>query len=282
MSLSGWCQPSPMIMPSEIDVPSTHIQIRPKEDEHVSTTCQTGTEQIIEGINKERTNLATDTPSRAHPRILYYPGGLRCGGGGTTEPFAVLGGGTDVDVSRFNSANCIYTMVTAQPASKPESNGGPTTTYDYTLTTTTGLAPAIVRTPEEAPTGLPSYRAQAELDTVLREKESQVLASRARQVRKSPVRSFIGINWNNVYIAATSTYINTTCEYVSDHAYFFVDNRNIAAMSPTWLPMARPSMQSTTLITTNSARRTMLTTTARWSSSLAGTYRRSFGILLFG
>ncbi|MGE5549259.1 MAG: hypothetical protein ACM3ZC_01850 [Bacteroidota bacterium] len=68
---------------------------------------------------------------------------------------------------------------------------------------------------------------------MLREKENQVLSDRARQVsRRSPHRSFIGLSWHNVFISATGHYINATCEYVSDHAYFFVDNRDIAAMGP--------------------------------------------------
>ncbi len=81
----------------------------------------------------------------------------------------------------------IYTMITAQPVSKPESNSSPLTTYPYTLTTTTGSSPNYIPF-NLFESGLPGSTnpiygpAQTEVDSFMRQKENQILASGARQL----------------------------------------------------------------------------------------------------
>lgn len=158
-----------------------------------------------------------------------------------------LGSGRTVDVSALNAASHTYTIVTVQPANKPESNDAPSTYYQYNLTATT-INPSLItpsfphRSPDagKAPyTGLPAYQGQAQVDRLMRKVENAALGRKIPQVsRQTAARApfvpmiDIGTIWNNVMIAITGNSISTTCRYVSEHAYFFVDNRNIAAIEP--------------------------------------------------
>lgn len=82
----------------------------------------------------------------------------------------------------------------------------------------------------------PYSKEQRELDTFLRNKENEVLGSKALQlpeyyakagiVKAPPYPINVGTTWNNVYIVLTGTTISTTCRYISNTAYFFVDNRD--------------------------------------------------------
>ena len=83
-------------------------------------------------------------------------------------------------------------------------------------------------------------QAQAQTDLFMRETENMLLSGRAPQVSKrppgidaaapSPIE--VGTAWTGVYIVINGTTINATCQYISDNAYFFVDDRDTAAMSP--------------------------------------------------
>jgi C1A family cysteine protease len=150
----------------------------------------------------------------------------------------------------------IYSILTAQPISKPQANSAPVTTYSYTLSSTGATAsysPNTNKTDSVEQSNwddigqqniekdllqksgkLPYGTAQINMDDIARKNENELLSTGYRQVSKAaegydpaaPVGPVIGTTWNNVYIVATGYRINTTCRYVSDHAYFFVDNRD--------------------------------------------------------
>jgi hypothetical protein len=163
----------------------------------------------------------------------------------STLPYEPLSA-TAADVSRFNGKT-IFTMVTGQPAAKPESNSGPSTLYNYVLDITASgspsLAPSVVADSTLndglfTPRGSSIYgQKQVEMDNKARASENQALASRAVQLNRkgidkaAPYPISVGTTWNSVYIATSGNSINTTCQYISTYAYFFVDNRDTAAMA---------------------------------------------------
>lgn len=173
-----------------------------------------------------------------------------CGGGGGgpqyDDPIVALGGGATKDISQLNGTS-IYTMVTPLLASKPEGNSyPPATLYSFVLTASAGrsLTDQIFNPAEHTRmNGQLSADQQAAHDLKMREAENRLLASRARQLsgrptdpdRAPPKTITVGTKWNdvNIYIAENElVQIDTTCRYVSDRAYFFVDDRNIDAMEP--------------------------------------------------
>ncbi|MBN2353075.1 MAG: fibronectin type III domain-containing protein [Spirochaetales bacterium] len=80
---------------------------------------------------------------------------------------------------------------------------------------------------------------QTDLDLRMRAAENQALAGGARQLNKTaagidkaaPSPISVGTVWSGVKIALTGHTIDATCQYITTRAYFFVDNRDTAAMS---------------------------------------------------
>jgi hypothetical protein len=157
---------------------------------------------------------------------------------------------TNIDISKLNSYSNQYTMISAQPSAKPESNSAPTTTYSFTLSSIAGsyIAPSISHFEFAQENILTSkntvYRSgQIICDNIMRQKENELLASGKPQLskksltgiyRSAPSSIIVGTPWNGVWIlnsATTMTTINTTCRAITTHAYFFIDNNDTAAMS---------------------------------------------------
>jgi hypothetical protein len=158
-----------------------------------------------------------------------------------------LSSGSTVTVSGLNSKANKYSILYAQPAAQPESNSGPSTHYSFDFNSVNGsyIAPAnsIASLKNErslASKDLVYSAAQIASDEKMRQSENEALASMEPQLSKipegmnpaPPASPVVGTTWNSVNISASSwVTINTTCRYVSSHAYFFVDNRDISAMS---------------------------------------------------
>ncbi len=181
--------------------------------------------------------------------VCAAPGGSSGGGGGDGE---VPEPGLPPKLTVLGSdPNFNYTIITAQLSSKPESNSAPTTAYSYSIFGTPGtlsiVAPIDVTNKNNTVTDANDFYGdlvysskQSNNDLFMREMENQLLSSKTAQVSKrktgilaSPDEIDIGDPWNGVYVYDGSDFvqIDTTCQYISDHAYFFVDNRNIVAMS---------------------------------------------------
>jgi hypothetical protein len=140
--------------------------------------------------------------------------------------------------ARFSGKN-IFTLIRSVPASKPEGDSlGDLAAYSYTLSTSGGSALLKMSdtalssnaAADDAVTG-PS-NAQAELDIRLRDIEQGLLSAGIPQLSKKDLtRSVasssisVGTHWNDVYIHETGSSINTTCTYISEHAYFFVNEK---------------------------------------------------------
>ncbi len=184
--------------------------------------------------------------------VLMYTG---CGGGGgkkdpyggciipspeDNEVFSSLGGGRVVDVAKFNGKG-IYTTVTALTANKLEGYGDPPVYYSGKLLTTTGITESHIssfaknRSAKLLASNFISK--QAEHDLLARQAENDALARRVKQFSKkisdinfaAPSPAEKGTPWNGVKITTdgtSSVLINTTCQYVSNSAYFFVDDEN--------------------------------------------------------
>lgn len=173
-----------------------------------------------------------------------YNGGSGGGGGG--------GGGNDEDEGFppkltviGSSTNHLYTMISAQPSTKPESNSGPTSGYPLVLTSSVSASSIIASVDVNNKNDMDIdvfnsssvYNSkQFKNDLFMREMESRVLASKVKQLskRKSgidfapPAGPVVGTTWNdvNVYNGSSFVPIDTTCRAVSTYAYFFVDNRD--------------------------------------------------------
>jgi hypothetical protein len=162
------------------------------------------------------------------------------------SPTFSLSNGSTVNVSSFNSKSNKYTILSAQPTTKPEANAAPSTTYTSTLTSFNAsiVAPSneIVSSKEEFVISKYSVynTEQIACDEKMRQVENLLLAKHTPQFSQeasginpaapaSPIS--VGDTWNGVNIVSTPTTISTTCRHISDHAYFFVDNRNTATMS---------------------------------------------------
>lgn len=184
--------------------------------------------------------------------VLYDPGDLlEMGSADVTlyaswrpVPFSALSGGISVSLARFNDTY-IYSIITATPSDKSESNDAPAAQHGYTVATTTaaginlsGAAGIRETTPSSRSAGV---SAQARRDMLSRDMENLLLAGGARQAdvkmtagaKAVPTSISVGTAWDNVIISKadkTYTTVNTTCRYISSHAYFFVDNLDIASM----------------------------------------------------
>jgi uncharacterized repeat protein (TIGR02543 family) len=150
-----------------------------------------------------------------------------------------------VDLSTFNDA-LKYSIVSATPSTPVEGSGTPSS-YSFTLATTSspGLGSMLFESRSMVFAEAPDYSVfSAEkkyADMVFRAEEERLLKSGLPQLgsiaeegvqRAAPAPIEIGSTWNavNIVITEPTTIIDTTCRYISDHAYFFVDNRDIATM----------------------------------------------------
>lgn len=173
---------------------------------------------------------------------------IGCGGGKKSSPPVVTQTIYDINGKTADQLNgsAIYTMISSQPPGKPEGNST-LSKPKYTITLTTTAATSS----NSAASNIflkqfNSFEGQAKVDAMMRAKENQILASGANRYSKSasrmnlstiPKEIEVGVTlWNGVkvynYRTNLTEKIDTTCIGESTHAYFFVDNRDILAMSP--------------------------------------------------
>jgi hypothetical protein len=164
-------------------------------------------------------------------------GGGKSGGDSTiTQTVYDINGKT---VDQLNGSTAIYTLLTAQPASKPESNSissipSYSTTFSTTAAITSNYAASTISFNH-----FNGFEGQAKVDSVMREKENSILSSGVKQSLKSASRINLSTittpitvdstKWSvKVYNYQTQQMetVSTTCKYVSDYAYFFVDDRD--------------------------------------------------------
>jgi hypothetical protein len=139
----------------------------------------------------------------------------------------------------------VYTIVSAQPVNKPEADGYPVTSYslriDSTVAASSSYSPINTGETSIQQSGdAVESRPETNLDDFLRQHENELLAKKLKQLNKTskdsfnlkgtvasaPVNPVVGTIWNDIYMLLSGNTINTTCRYVSNHAYFFVDNRD--------------------------------------------------------
>jgi len=179
--------------------------------------------------------------------VLFSVFIIACGGDKKNDPVAVI----NVDISKLNTFTSQYTITSAQPASKPESNYPPSNTYTFTLTSVAGsyIAPSMPTTilsqENSLTTKKPAYgTGQVICDNIMRQKENELLASGKSQLskkylpgiyRSAPSNPVIdSTSWSDVWIlnsATTMTKITTTCRAITTHAYFFIDDNDSATIS---------------------------------------------------
>lgn len=125
----------------------------------------------------------------------------------------------------------VYTMVTYQPAEKSESivkaRKGALVSTGATQSGNQILENRNSRTVNHSATNF---------NNRLRQKESEILSQKIAPLKREVTRGYYPVapaepvvnetQWNNVYIAAAGVYIDTTCRFISDYAYFYVDNRD--------------------------------------------------------
>ena len=149
-----------------------------------------------------------------------------------------------VDVSKFNLAYK-YTMLSAQTNSASQGNDlAEAAKYSYTLITT-GLEEKQVSRgykynnfDDRSKKSI--YAAnKLKADIMMRDIEEKLLKNQQQQLNKKKSKDIyksiqgdiiVGTVWNNVNIIASGTTINTTCSYISEHFYFFIDNRDIVGI----------------------------------------------------
>jgi hypothetical protein len=154
----------------------------------------------------------------------------------------------NIDVSGLNNSTNKYTIISAQPSSKPESNDSPSTAYSFTLNTVNGsnISPENSIANSENERSLASENpvygeGQIECDKKMRQEESLLLASQTPQLsmrasginRAVSANPVVGTKWTGVYVFNGSgmVKINTTCRYIAgSHSYFFIDDRDVLAM----------------------------------------------------
>jgi hypothetical protein len=170
------------------------------------------------------------------------------------DALAALTSGATVDVTVFNGTS-MYVLITAEPSDKQESNYYNellSETYSFALSSTTGASTSqsvlnsVVSSKASVAgaTNAVYSAAQIASDNRFRAKENELLDSKAKQfspetasLRKSsaPQGTDIekGDRWTdvNIYDFSTNingglTQINTTCRYISSHAYFFVEDED--------------------------------------------------------
>jgi len=160
------------------------------------------------------------------------------------EPQRDLELGATVSLAAYNDSY-LYSIVTAAPANKPESDSASTTYYNYAIYTQAAAAAKSPRSERGArdlqrsdvvPAQARRDEASRAMDAVLLA-ERPPLASGPAAARSRTIAGTIGVGtaWNNVIVADANDkhwYVDTTCRLVSDHAYFFVDNDDQAALAP--------------------------------------------------
>lgn len=152
-------------------------------------------------------------------------------------------------LAAYNDSS-IYSIVTATPANKPESDSAPSTYYDYAIYTQAAALQniAAAKSPRAARGARDLQRsaalsAQAKRDETSRAMDAALLAERPplapgpRGARSRTIAGSIAVGtaWDDVIVADANDdlwYVDTTCRHISDHAYFFVDNDVISAMEP--------------------------------------------------
>jgi uncharacterized repeat protein (TIGR02543 family) len=146
-------------------------------------------------------------------------------------------------VSSLNDA-IKYSLLSFIPDIEAEGSGTPVTSKSYSLTSTTLIAPnraAAAELPVLAASSIAPVYGESKLqaDEEMRAIEERLLNQRHPQLDRTsrkdilpsaPATIAIGTAWNGVQISMASTTIDTTCRHVSNHAYFFVDNRNITSL----------------------------------------------------
>ncbi|MFH0976702.1 MAG: hypothetical protein V1874_13040 [Spirochaetota bacterium] len=157
------------------------------------------------------------------------------------DPIAVI----NVDINELNGFSNQFTMISAQPAAKPEGNGASSTTYSFTLTSAAGTSGSYIASSnsELASAGDKSLTAknsiygagQIACDNKMRQIENELLASQKTQLTKStrsginlsaPATPIVGIPWENVkvYNGTSMVLIDTHCRYITTYAYIFIDD----------------------------------------------------------
>lgn len=174
-----------------------------------------------------------------------------CGGGDSKDNPPKV---TNIDISKLNPFANQYTMISAQPSSKPESNSAPSATYNFTLTSVAGsfLAPSMLSSEISQENSLidknPIYgTGQIACDNMMRQREHELLLTYEipspkklfTNIYSSSAPSSISLNesWEDVYIyhyngtALSLTTIDTHCRHISTYAYFFIDDAYTTDMS---------------------------------------------------
>lgn len=162
---------------------------------------------------------------------------IGCGGGKKGSPPVVTQTIYDINGKTVDQLNgsAVYTMISSQPPDKPEGNGT-LSMPKYTVTlTTTAAASSNYAASNIFLKQLNSFEGQAQVDSMMRAKENQILASGrySRSVSRfnlSRIETPISVDttkWDvkiyNFQTKLTKT-VSTTCKYISKYAYFFVDN----------------------------------------------------------
>lgn len=166
------------------------------------------------------------------------------------EPLVDIGDGVAVSLARFNE-KAIYSLVTATPADKPESNYAPddedypATAYDYSISTAAPVAEGKLDGPrvtaKEYTRERKTLTGQAAMDLRTRAAETILLESRIDTIASSAKRSkdvaetiTVGTRWDDVWVIGDTgqVQIDTECRLITDHAYFYVDIRDKTAMEP--------------------------------------------------
>lgn len=156
----------------------------------------------------------------------------------------IFGGATILNLNGEH----IYTMLSAQPKNKPESDNPPSAYYPFRLVTTALGSPSMIAhsysditvsgSYAKSSSMQASYSGQAGMDEKMRRKENELLSSGHIQLSKKTAYIFkaaapkpisVGTVWDNINIVDTGNTITATCQYISDHAYLFVDNRDTVA-----------------------------------------------------
>ncbi|MBN2402892.1 MAG: hypothetical protein JXN64_10890 [Spirochaetes bacterium] len=165
-----------------------------------------------------------------------------CGPAETDDEVAVI----NVDVSKLNGYTNKYTMISAQPAKKYEGNSAPTTTFDFTLSSASGTSGSYIAPLKSADlnksltNNKPVYGAgQIAIDNIMRKKENEILTNKKIQLSKKSLSSIYRAapsnptvdftDWDvTVYNPNTDSFnpITVICRLITDHAYFYVDNRD--------------------------------------------------------
>lgn len=187
--------------------------------------------------------------------LIISTAGFGCGGGSksnssnnssfiaaavNTNPIIELTKDTDISVSSFNDYH-IYSLISSQPDDQPESNVAPTTFNGFTITAKFQASSTKSVAINNSYSSEVYSSKQIAFDSMMRQRENSLLASKTPQLSKTssilksvaPSDITIGTPWPavNIYDSNENLHqINATCQLVSGHAYFFVDNNDTESM----------------------------------------------------